>query len=1188
MWKGNVNLSKNFTKNITKWVSKVDPSLEIEKVNISGGGSSRKTGMYVGINATIISVIKISLKHPDTNLYTEFLTGLKLLLNDFNIEMDYEQLLKKSFASIPSSEKIKFVKSIYKNANGMLKKSIMDMGKLKKRRSLPEKEKRDSRWWHQIIDVISSTMESLLLCEDNLYFDEIDVSNIVNNETDDMFKAVVDAFPQNELLVECMTELIRKYKAVFVEALSADEMKPVLVASLLKGQDVEVKMKSIWTNIKIQASISDNTFDDYVYTQLNFLNNLLGFRFISRAQVFAKYFRECTDHYVISELLNGNNASSMFCLEQSVDMDFENTGARHLMQVKQIGDVYFIAQFVYFDAYSKKVRSHPTNSICSRANGAYVSICQNNTILKTDILWTGDDKRPNQKDFLLPYYEASQDVENSYFDPISGAKLFLPFFYNADLPATIGSIGANSLTAKYGLPLVDGVSTEEMKSVENGPMRKIISCNKDKTSANNKYEKNVQKIIKKGRVPTEDEKKRAALDNKTSTRDEYFGTCMLYHWPGTWHLHLRFTERLFLHVSMLGMWLQDYTIADINQIVKELIGTIIDILLNPRNGSRPIVAIRGEIVKLLVPKFTEFIEMMIGDDVRIGPVIKEALLFMAECVVIINDIWTEYADLNSDEITVRCQMFEHYSINFIEHGKIIFGPDFETISLRMISDIASTWLKMSHILGYGMMNIAEGVGEKRHQDIAALTDMSTINDRGHKCQTCTLVLKRARFQQELAEQTNELNSKSITNLIYKKDQENLMPNPRFAECKPLPLPASYFGDPSEVKNIKYENTLNKGNNTSTTTRSARQIFPGGSDFFVLFSSRQFFEPSSLQFHDYTIIIPVSSQSRIQIDILDEVDKTWRFNIPWWNIRTVLITEILNLPLEITGWQDNVQADEDSNIILIDLLRSADFKAKSRKHQEELDPSRDKMSNASTFLFELKKDDATKFKERVLLETSSRNLDILTDDPKKCQARLDELSYSKRMSDRNKSKFNVYASKDPVAKQCIVVKPFRKFGAITYRLCKHEKCLHPHNLFLIGGTHSYCIPYINSKDVSCGHFKHDFFWKMLSSDISSHSLSSLDRLDAESLKVAQEILDYLKDVPMGLDLDWVIHFIIESDANTADIATRLSLKIIIDQDRRFVISKYYKSLYRDLENIAIDPSKVLTILNREIQNMETMI
>ena len=217
-------------------------------------------------------------------------------------------------------------------------------------------------------------------------------------------------------------------------------------------------------------------------------------------------------------------------------------------------------------------------------------------------------------------------------------NFFLPFFYNADLPATIASIGANSLTAKYGLPLVDGVSTDEMKNVENGPMRKIISCNKDKVASNNKYQNNVKKIIEKGRIPTGDEKKRAALDNKTSTRDEYLGTCMLYHWPGTWHLHLRFTERLFLHVSMLGMWLQNYTIADINQIVKDLINTIIDILLNPRNGSRPIVAIRGEIVKLLVPKFPEFIEKMVGNDVRIGPVIKEALLFMAECVLIINEI----------------------------------------------------------------------------------------------------------------------------------------------------------------------------------------------------------------------------------------------------------------------------------------------------------------------------------------------------------------------------------------------------------------------------------------------------------------------------------------------------------------------------------------------------------------------
>ena len=428
LWKGDVNVSKrNFTNTITKWVSKVDASLEIEKVFISGAGTSRKTGMYVGINETIISVIQISLKHPETNLYTEFLTSFKLLSNDFSMEMNYEEILKKAFASIPSSEKIKFVKSIYKNANGMLKKSIMEMGKTKRRRSLPEKEKRDSRWWNQIIDVISSTMESLLLCEDNLYFDEMDVSNIVNNEADDMFKILVDAFPQNEVLVECLTKLIRKYKAVFVKALSADEMKPVLVASLLKGQDVEVKMKAIWTNIKIQASISDNTFDDYVYTQLNFLNNLLGFRFISRAQVFAKYFRECTDHYVISEFLNGNNASSMFCLEQSLDMDFENVPARPLMQVKQIGEIYFIAQFVYFDAYSKKVRSHPTNSICSRANSAYVDICQNNTVLKTDVLWTGDDKRPNQKDFLLPYYQASQDLENVYFDPISGAKLFFTF-----------------------------------------------------------------------------------------------------------------------------------------------------------------------------------------------------------------------------------------------------------------------------------------------------------------------------------------------------------------------------------------------------------------------------------------------------------------------------------------------------------------------------------------------------------------------------------------------------------------------------------------------------------------------------------------------------------------------------------------------------------------------------------------
>ena len=704
-----------------KFVNEVDENLEMNVISIAGGGGSDKTGDYVDISSSLISILKIAIRKKSSNLYTEFLAGLKLHLQEtykLSVPNDGE-ILNKTFAKLTELEKIDFIKSVYKNAKGLLKINMKDLGQKKKRPSIPGENKRDARWWRSIIDTISSHMESLLRHQDELYYDEIDISNLATAESEDLFTHIVQTFPENPLMLEGITQLIKKYQSLFIKALSTDEMMPVVLGSLLGNFDIETELKSAWVNIKIHNNISDNKWDDFLFTQLKFLNTRLGFRVISRAQAISRYFNDSTKHYVIEEFENGNNYGSVFSLEQSIDLDFENTSARPYMTINVVDDIHFIPQFVCFDAYCKEIRSHPSNSICSRINGAYMEVSQNDRILKTEVYWRGDDKIENQKVYLAPYYEQVEGVENMWFDSITGLKISLPFFFNSDMPATIGSVGTASLVSTYGHPYTDGISKEDLSTVEYSPMLKIISCNRDKTDAKCKYENNIKEIQSKNKIPTSERKAKQALSNKTCTKEEYLGTCILYHFCSTWHLHLRPAERFLQYLCILGSWLKGMSISEMNTYLKNLIGTNLDILFNPKYGFKPIVAVRGDIIAKLIPKLNELIAWIIGDDPRIGPEMREALFFMSKCVSNIYYIWTETADLVNDEIDLRCQLLEHYAINFPEHGKLIFETSFETISLRIISDIAPGWLKVSHKIGNGLMSICEGVGEKKHISIAA-------------------------------------------------------------------------------------------------------------------------------------------------------------------------------------------------------------------------------------------------------------------------------------------------------------------------------------------------------------------------------------------------------------------------------------------------------------------------------------
>ena len=57
---------------------------------------------------------------------------------------------------------------------------------------------------------------------------------------------------------------------------------------------------------------------------------------------------------------------------------------------------------------------------------------------------------------------------------------------------------------------------------------------------------------------------------------------------------------------------------------------------------------------------------------------------MTFCSQVVDSILTETADLSEEEVLKRSQLLEHYMINFLMFGRIVFNPTFETWSLRVL------------------------------------------------------------------------------------------------------------------------------------------------------------------------------------------------------------------------------------------------------------------------------------------------------------------------------------------------------------------------------------------------------------------------------------------------------------------------------------------------------------------------
>ena len=155
-------------------------------------------------------------------------------------------------------------------------------------------------------------------------------------------------------------------------------LRPILHGSLFGNSDIEEEMRRRFTYIRFTLGISEHKWDHVVKPNLEFLNTLLGLKFVMSGKSYSRYFKSQTGAFKIYNIESGPSYGSWFDMEQSLDLDFGNMDAQTGATYFNIegSDMMFSPQFIGGDAYQVKGRAHITLTNVQRYNSCWQELLQ--------------------------------------------------------------------------------------------------------------------------------------------------------------------------------------------------------------------------------------------------------------------------------------------------------------------------------------------------------------------------------------------------------------------------------------------------------------------------------------------------------------------------------------------------------------------------------------------------------------------------------------------------------------------------------------------------------------------------------------------------------------------------------------------------------------------------------------------
>ena len=1168
--------SKRFINNIEKWSKDsrygTGEEAETKKFSLTGTAPNSLTEnvqvrerSYTNMYGTLTVLMHASISRKES-----FVSKLMLKFDEIvqNTTVKEEDLLMKCrniFLSLEDEQKVSFMETIKTHGESLVESTVLSVaGEVLRKGKIPRTpEAASGRWWNRRLKKLITFLKWLVMPEDSPEYTHVE--NDYGDRCDDLAKFVLDEFSYDENFKFCLKQLMLEFRGLFVEILQEEEMKPIMHGALFGSLDIEEKMKDVWTNIKFLNGISNNKFDETIFLSLDFMNQILGFKFVMSGKTFDRHFLQKTKHLAVRKTTNNVNNGVFLSLAQTLDEDHENIQLRDEMKfldLEEKGEHKYIATHVIgIDAANEKSRGHATFTSVHRWNYCYPACAQNKTFGDCLGVWEKNDKFGNQKVHLPKFYKECSYVEDYFEDPLAPVDCCVPivncFFFVCDTPCVTDSVGASMPTATYSCIYADGISYASMTSPENSPISKILSINRDKKDAEQKYENNLQMYANRGHQEfTQAQLQAAATKTQTCTKNEYLGHCILSYMI-LMHLRFKVAERLLTFLTILACWSNDIDVKEVQERIRKIINTTLEFLFNPLRGTLPGVGLRGDLVEMLTFNFRRIL-VAIVDLSKLPPEVVDGLYAMITCAEIIFRLLKETADLDYKQALLRGQLLEHHMIIFLEYSVRIFGTHFSTWSLRVLCDIGPFGLRLCFAIGYGWDNVCENNTEATHVDTLIQLKMLSRNLSYSSFSKFERLLKLKYYKRILAStaDTSVDRDNYLLEQLEQK-QENLSPDPFFEE-----------NEEWQVLDLETEDTLEKviippphvQLKQPNREKLARESFVNFSSFFLMFTGGRQYYPHTHNFRQPHIIVSATGRGEVVIEMIDDDSETWQFSMSWWKIRGIEITEVLDLPLNhIDKWDDNLRSSNGFKLIVIDLYVSGLFKPKSQK-SSKIDPTHGLIPEATSIILEVRSNVAEVFKTRVQHELSYRGInDVLGT---KCIAKFEKKKYSQRTTAKNCSKIPTIQDSSAVVPQCIWLKNYVPFGKITHKECIHPSCMDGKCAHPIGGSHSVCKTYLDSPGVCCGSDKHDLIYKLL-------KLNKVTRKNNQDLKAtctmeAKDLLDcfmdHMHNMNGGVPLEDLFDYIlleIDSIPLRMEFITLVSRKVIISTAFETVFLKYCK-------------------------------
>ena len=170
--------------------------------------------------------------------------------------------IRNMFRQLSTKHQLDFISNLYKHGSDEIRRKLENTGSKKRRTSftIPTNvDDVDQRWISGRLNKMMETLKFLFLPLDSEeYFsrnndlDELHTSYHVDN----VAKLVLENYSFDPILRLGLKQLICEMRALFIDILRDEDMRPILLASLFGNDDIEGKLRTAWLKIKTSNGIS--------------------------------------------------------------------------------------------------------------------------------------------------------------------------------------------------------------------------------------------------------------------------------------------------------------------------------------------------------------------------------------------------------------------------------------------------------------------------------------------------------------------------------------------------------------------------------------------------------------------------------------------------------------------------------------------------------------------------------------------------------------------------------------------------------------------------------------------------------------------------------------------------------------------------------------------------------------------